>query len=165
MRKLVAAASQQGSSAARLLGPGAARLKGSTAMLLQFPAAMPLLLLAPVVAVLSLLPLPLQPLLLSPQLKMLQSQLRELSRLLRRHAWHERCGVVLEKRACRTRCDESSFFLCSVFKTRGAPDAHPERSKVRVWGSSGVLGGLSIQVKRKTPFVLIPKGCQRLAGG
>ena len=92
-------------------------------MLLQFPAAIPLLLLAPVVAVRSLLlvpmvavrsllQLPLRPLLLSLQLKTLQSQLRELSRLLRRHAWHERCGVVLEKRACRTRCDESSFFLC-----------------------------------------------------
>lgn len=76
-------------------------------MLLQLPAAMPLLLLAPMVAVLSLLLVPmvavllvlqlplLQPLLLSLQLKTLQSQLRELSRLLRRHAWHERCGVVL----------------------------------------------------------------------
>ena len=79
------------------------------AMLLQLPAAMPLLLLAPMVAVLSLLLvpmvavlsvvqqpfIPLRPLLLSLQLKTLQSQLRELSRLLRRHAWHERCGVVL----------------------------------------------------------------------
>lgn len=79
-------------------------------MLLQLPAAIPLLLLlAPMVAVLSLLLvpmvavlsvvqqpfIPLRPLLLSLQLKTLQSQLRELSRLLRRHAWHERCGVVL----------------------------------------------------------------------
>ena len=56
----------------------------------------PLLLLAvalvvlPVVAMLSLLQPLLQPLLLSHQLKMLRSQLRELSRLLCRHELHGR---------------------------------------------------------------------------
>ena len=109
MLKLVAAAGPHASSAARLLGPGAAIAKGSIAMLLQLPAAIPLLLLAPMVAVLSLLLvpmvavlsvvqqpfIPLRPLLLSLQLKMLQFLRHELSCLLRRHAWHERCGVVL----------------------------------------------------------------------
>ena len=69
------------------------------------------LLLVPVVAVLSLLPLPLQPLLLSHQLKMLRSQLRELSRLLYRHELHGRHGDGALKEGLSYSLRRVLFFL------------------------------------------------------
>ncbi len=74
-------------------------------------------LVVPVVAVLSLLLLPLQPLLLSHQLKMLRSQLRELSRLLCRHEFHERRGDGAFKEGLSHLLRRVLFFSLALFRS------------------------------------------------